>query len=214
MSRRGTAGFTLLEMLVAVSVLGLLSMSIARGLSLGSFAWTRATTHEHGAGRVRDGHQTLQQLIAAAYPAFASSSPDDRRIAFAGSPNELAFVTRLPQALGTPAMVDARLFVSGQTLFLAWRLDLPDSEHGGALPETTVALIPAISGIRFAYFSPDTGWQDVWANAPSLPRLIRLQMAGAGDHPIPWPDLCIEPRTTANSACLYDATDIACRRLN
>ena len=213
MTPHRTAGFTLLEMLVAVSVLGLLSMSIARGLGLGSFAWTRATAHEHDAARVRDGRQLLQQLIGAAYPAFAFAGPDDRRIAFAGSPDELDFVTRLPQALGTPAMVAARLFVANQTLFLAWRLDLPDSAQGGALPETTIALIPSIA-VRFAYFAPDAGWRDTWAGTVALPRLVRLQMADAGARHTSWPDLSIEPPTTANSACLYDATDIECRRLN
>ncbi len=214
MSRRRSAGFTLLEMLVAVSVLGLLSMSIARGLSVGSFAWARASMHNRDAARLRDARQLLQAILGGAYPAFASANLDDHRIAFAGGPEEINLITRLPQALGFPEMVAARLSVSDRSLIMSWRLDLPDAERGGPLPETVTVLIPGIGRAHFEYFSATTGWQNNWTGAASLPQSIRVQVEDAESGKGTWASFVAEPRVTANSACLYDATDIQCRRLN
>jgi len=201
-----TAGFTLLELLVAVAVLGLLSLSIARGLSLGSGAWSRAHTRTSQAERLRDATRLLRQLVAGAIPAFANSAPDDRTIAFAGTQDELHFITRLPPAAGTPATVAARLFVEDSNLILAWRLDLPRSDGPGLLPEDRRIIAQNIAALKFAYAGASAPWQDQWLGQTALPSLISIAIAG-------WPPLVAETRATATSACLYDASDIECRKV-
>lgn len=216
------AGFTLLELLVAVSVLGLLSISIARGLKLGSQGWTRAYAATWQADRMRDARRLLQQLVTAATPAFAkqiSSSGDfnDRSIAFTGTPEILALITRLPQSIsqqsgGMPLMVAARLSVENNSLVLDWRADLPRSDNGGPLPDSRLVAASHISAVRFAYFDPVNGWQTEWIGRTALPTLIRVTLQDNDARQTMWPALIMQTRANGTTACLYDATDLQCQR--
>jgi general secretion pathway protein J len=208
-----TAGFTLLELLVAVSVLGLLSVAIARGLSLGSDGWNRAHANTRQAGRLRDARRLLQQLVTAATPVFATQDLNDRTIAFAGDAQAMAMITRLPQSAGTPLMVAARLSVENHALVLDWRPDLPRSDTGGPLPNTRLVVAAHINAVRFAYFDPAQGWQTEWTGRTALPTLIRATMQDDDARQTLWPPLVMQTRATGTPACLYDSTDIECQRV-
>jgi general secretion pathway protein J len=216
------AGFTLLEMLVAISVLGLLSMSIASGLHVGSDGFIRARLHTATADRMAHADRLLKTLIAGTYPAFAEPNLDDRRIAFAGEPQNLTFITRLPQIIGSPAMVAARLHIAemdGQpALILDWRLDLPGADEQGSPPETSTVIATGVSGISLAYFgaaepNAPPAWQQSWADKTTLPSLIRITLQDDTQAKTPWPDLVAAPLATGNTACIYDPTDVECRRI-
>ena len=162
---------------------------------------------------MRDARRLLHQLIAGASPAFAQASLDDRRVAFTGAPEELDFITRLPPAAGGPAMVAARIFLVQRTVFLAWRLDIPRSDGDGTLPEQLLPIALHVQAIAFAYLDPTAGWQQNWSDRIQLPAAVRLTIQNDDDRHTLWPDLVIETRATANTACIYDATDIECRRI-
>jgi general secretion pathway protein J len=211
--RNRSAGFTLLELLVAISVLALLCLSIARGLHLGADGWTRAREHSAQAGRLRDARRLITQLIAGAIPAFADPSPDDRRIAFAGAPETMALITRLPPSAGTPLMAAARLYVENQTFTLAWHPDLPRADGGGQLPDTSTIIATHVAGVRFRYQDRAAGWHDDWSGQTELPRAIAITIADGDERRGIWPALIVEPRANGNTACLYDPSDIECRRV-
>jgi prepilin-type N-terminal cleavage/methylation domain-containing protein len=198
--KRGECGFTLLEMLVAICVLGLLTMGIARGLHLGAFSWSRAQTASDAAKQMRQARRLLEDLVGDAYPAFASANLQDHRIAFLGTPEAMALVTRRPASLGTPVTIAARLFLDAQTdtLVLAWRLDLPRAE------ENLAAVASHVAKMRFAY-AGGGGWQDRWEEQTALPAAIRISIEG-------WAPLVIATHATAATACLFESTDIECAR--
>jgi general secretion pathway protein J len=208
-----SAGFTLLELLVAISVLALLSLSIARGLHLGADGLTRARHHSSQAERTRDARRLIAQLIAGATPTFADPSPDDRRIAFAGTQDQLALITRLPPPLGTPLMVAAKLFVQNGALTLAWHPDLPRADGGGPLPDTATTIAPHIAGLRLSYQDQAAGWHDEWTGQTTLPRAIAIAITDDDERHTPWPALILEPRANGTTDCLYDPSDIECRRV-
>ncbi len=199
--------------MVAIAVLGLLSLSVAKGLQLGSDSFARANARSGEAERMRDSRRMLRQLIAGAAPAFAQASPDDHRVAFSGRPEEADFITRLPPAAGGPAMVAARLMLNQHTLCLAWRLDLPRSDGDGTLPEHLLPIALHVQDVAFAYLDSTSGWQQNWSGRTRLPTAIRLTIRSGDDRRTLWPDLVVETRATANTACIYDATDIECRRI-
>jgi len=198
--RRGDCGFTLLEMLVAICVLGLLTMGIARGLHLGAFSWSRAQNASDAAKQMRQERRLLRDLVSDAYPAFAGANLQDHRVAFSGTPEAMALVTRRPASLGTPVMIAARLFLDAQTstLALAWRLDLPRAE------ESVAVVAGHVAKMRLAY-EGGAGWQDRWEEQSALPAAIRISIEG-------WAPLVIATHATAATACLFESTDIECAR--
>jgi len=208
-----SAGFTLLELLVAVCVLALLSLSIARGLHLGADGWTRARQHSAQATRLRDARRLITQLIAGAIPAFADPSPDDRSIAFIGTPQTMALIARLPPSAGTPLMVAAHLFLDNQTLMLAWHPDLPRADGGGPLQDTTRIIATHIAGLRFSYQDQAATWHDLWTGQTTLPRAIAITITDDDARHSVWPALIVAPRANDTTDCLYDPTDIECRRV-
>jgi hypothetical protein len=198
-------------MLVAVCVLGLLTMGIARGLHLGSFSFSRAQHAADAARVMRHARRLLEDVVGGAYPAFASTNLQDHRVAFMGGPEAAALVTRRPASLGTPVMIAARLFLDEETKTLAvgWRLDLPRAD-GGVLPERVVPVAGHVAGVRFAY-AVGAGWQDHWVDQASLPAAVRISIVDADPHVV-WPPLVIATHATAATACIYDVTDIECAR--
>jgi general secretion pathway protein J len=216
------AGFTLVEILVAVALIGLLSSLIFGGIGFGARAWTkveRRTIEGTDIGAVQG---VLRRTIAAAFPAFTSSDPTDRSIAFDGEGGSLALIAPLPTAVEAGVMARERFFVAqngaAQALFMGWRLDLPSSDEGTPLAEQTVLLLDHVRKAVFDYFGPlddmqDPIWQASWTGRRSLPQMVRVRIE-RDDRSLPlWPDLISQPRVTTNPVCVYDPADVGCRRI-
>jgi general secretion pathway protein J len=209
---RTQAGFTLLEILVALCVLGLLSAAISRGLDLGALSFFRAQHETASAKRERDARRLLRDLIEGAAPEFASAGVQDRRIAFDGTADTVQLITRRPARLGSPVMIAARLFLATDgRLMLAWRLDLPRADGAGALPEAEAVVADHVGALRFAYAGGNE-WQKDWTGETTLPRQVGITVEDDDASHRVWPALTISPRATASPACVYDPTDSECAR--
>jgi general secretion pathway protein J len=220
--RRGAqAGFTLLEVLVALTLLGVLCVALFGAVHVGAVGWRRA---EQRSGAIEDAaavQGVLQRMIVTARPVFASADPTDATVAFDGAASSLALIGRLPDAIAPGLQGQQRLFVAerdGQrTLMLAWRLDLPAAD-GGELPETTVALLDHVRAVRFAYYGPSEDgaaarWSDTWEARAALPVLVRLHIERETGETGAWPDVVAGPVATVSNECRYTGPDAACHRM-
>lgn len=159
------AGFTLLELLVAIAVAALLAVLVGQGLRTGVLATERARDHAL-ATQDRAGLETvLRSRIGLAQPLV---DPDDREgaIRFVGDPSSIALVV-----LGPNGPVPGRITIGGDGL-----LSL-GGRFGGDL---TFALG---RGAVFTYFGrrrgdPAPGWTGRWERQRELPDLVRLSLPG------------------------------------
>jgi general secretion pathway protein J len=97
MSSRGARGFTLLELVLALAIVGALLVIMFGGLRVALAAWTvgerRTDVLEHERGLV----QLLSRSVSATYPYQAEDAGADQgRILFHGEPTQLSFVTLEP----------------------------------------------------------------------------------------------------------------------
>ena len=106
MSRRDAgAGFTLVELLIALTLVGLLATLVFGGVRLAARAWGRTDDRAAEAADRWAVANVLRDAIAGAYPAFASSDPRDRTIAFDGEAGSLTLLAPLPQAIAAGVTV-------------------------------------------------------------------------------------------------------------
>lgn len=188
-------GFTLLELLVAVTVLALLSAVLGGGVRFGLAAWQAG---ERRADRIETPaavHALLRRQIESAYP--LTRRRGEPVVTFEGTRDRLRFITTLPARLGVPGLADVTLYREGGTLRLAWQ---PLGEREAAARSAT--LMDGVEGIAIAYYggpartaSPD--WRDDWTEAGFLPALVRVTLRLSGGRP--WPDLVAAPAVTVDS---------------
>jgi|HubBroStandDraft_1064217.scaffolds.fasta_scaffold55765_2 general secretion pathway protein J len=186
-----TAGFTLLELLVVLAVMGALLVGLAQGLHFGVQLWDRQRQVLDSVSELDAADRALRGLIERMDPGGHLEMAD-----IDGTARTLRFTTELPMTAGAlrTRRAEAMLEVDRlHRLVLRW---IP-SPHGTPLvPEVPVetVLLNGVDHIEISYrpASPVAGWQADWQNAIP-PRLVRIHIAFARADPRTWPDIVTAP---------------------
>jgi len=91
---RKQAGFTLLELLVAITIVSLLSTTILFGWRIAANAWGRASELVEEQRRVAATHQVLQEQMAAMVPYSPWTRQGMQDVFFQGEPQTARFLSR------------------------------------------------------------------------------------------------------------------------
>lgn len=200
------AGYTLLELMIALTLLGFLTVLLFSGLKLGTRVWERSEDMTANSNRIRNIEHLLTDQIRQIYPKALPNSEID----FDGQPSVLHFLT---MASDNGAL--KRVTVSTTA----------DNAHGAlgeaASDELTIAvsaikpLLGPISSLSFAYFGQgkdesQASWHRVWSHQAHLPSLIRVSVALA-DRALVFPDLVVKPHIDADESCVLDQLTHDCQ---
>jgi general secretion pathway protein J len=173
------AGFTLLEVVIALSIVGTLVGIVVGGLRLGLAAWRQGDARAETLQRGRSVSQILIRTLAGTHPYRAGATePAAYRIVFEGTPDRLAFVTVTPP-LPTPTPVAfSAVTIEGEALGLTIQQRvLPAREPFERVPPALTD--PTVVAVRFRYLRPeDAIWQNRWdgAEEKSLPAAIEIAL--------------------------------------
>lgn len=185
MSRKG---LSILELLVALSVLSLIALGLAGSLQLGTRVWDRALAlGEHDTELVL--RTRLRGWIAEAYPPRRKA---DFETIFEGRPDRLEFHT-LAEIPSVPETHGLSVLLALEDSMLVMEVRYLDVE-GTVLKEEQRILTRNASSLRVRYFSGrrDTEtWADTWISRQNLPALVRISL-DPGSTPA-WPDMIVEP---------------------
>ena len=188
---RHQAGFTLMEILVALVVLGILMAGLGQGMRLGMAAWSRQAALVGATADLDGVDRTIRGLLTSATTGAIHGRND-----FAGAVDSVSFDGILPLAVATAGR-RARITLTlddKHRLMLRWESMLIDPNT--TQPATGEAVVAEnLDRVEFAYWQSgldSPGWRDRWT-ATTTPALIRLRLVFAGGDSRHWPDMVVAP---------------------
>lgn len=188
MRTRGTAGFTLLEIVVALAVFGFLLVGLSQTVRFGLTAWRQDARLSDRKTDLEAVDRTVRSLVEnlAAGDDAARSSIDGLADRFNG-----VTVLRTPGST-VPIRVEAGLAVSGRRLVLRWRPYHHDIALAPPAPAEETELMDGVSRLAIEYWRGSGSWVSSW-HEPDLPLLIRIRLSLAGKDAPHWPDIVVAP---------------------
>lgn len=183
---RAERGFTLLEMLVAVTALSLLMIALAQGVRTGIQIWNAQASRIAAPADFDAGVRVLREILTTV-PIEPAALGAPVSIDFKGRSDRLTLVGRLPTGLGATRLVDMTIARMADRVVIFWS---PHRHENADTPaqSTTTELIRNVQHLEFAYLgrprpSAPASWQSGW-DGPALPDLIRIGIElGDREHP-------------------------------
>lgn len=200
---RESAGFTLVEVLVAMTLLGLVSLALTGSLRLGGRAWDATEAAVAASGEVRAAQQLLRRAIEQAQPLLVSLSDGSSAVAFGGDRNGLGLVAPMPGHVGFGAFDSLRFEVvedlGRRDLVAVWDRFGPAGAAWAPSPSARrIVLLKGIAELRAVYFGseqPDAppAWREVWTARPTLPALVGVEVRFPSGDARRWPAFVARP---------------------
>lgn len=183
---RGTDGFTLIEVLVSLVLLGLVLALLSGAMRFARGTWDAAARLDREAGYDMAGG-FLRARLGEAMPLFEKAKGGVVRVAFQGGKEALRFVAPTPNG---PAGAGLYWFVlepgpgAGQTgartlLVKLAPFQAKPSESTIDTPFDDHVLVENVKSVAFRYFGRGTPratptWHEAWTRTDSLPDLVEL----------------------------------------
>jgi prepilin-type N-terminal cleavage/methylation domain-containing protein len=180
MTRRD-AGFTLIEVLVALGLSALVSLILLHGIRL---AATGLDRHTRAVERL-DTRQSLDDILRRALGA-AAAIPRGAGGAFIGQPDAIEFLGIADDSGPGLYRIDLAVDRGRGDLILRRRLAAPAGD-----PRAAASVVATkVRDFRLAYFGADAvnaapAWHDSWQQLTILPLMVRVILATDGDPPRP-----------------------------
>jgi general secretion pathway protein J len=199
MRARAQAGFTLLEVIVALVVLGFVLAGLAQATRFGISAWGLETRMADNAASLERMDRVLRQLIEQASPPVAA---DDKP--FEGQEHRLIFMTLLPDEPEAQPSRHAQVSVGvddHHRLVLRWQIHPNASLLGTQPARQEVVLADGMERIDLAYrqAASDGGkWSKTWGEA-TLPSVVQIHFVLSGGHHR-WPDMQVPTMLDTNGS--------------
>ena len=220
MRPRRAAGFTLIELVVAMALLGAMMVLIYSGLTFALRSWDAGEVNGRRTADRRIGENFLRRELAELFP-MRFKDPMAVKVAFLGEPGKLKFVSSRPAGITKGGLslvgVEVENGSAPRERHLVMRRAMPDDEAKDFAPleraERTV-LIEDVDSVQLAYFGTendftDPKWYDTWAFAERIPRLVRLRILSADTTLMA--EMVMRIELSEEAGCLENSFQRVCR---
>lgn len=187
------SGFTLLELLIAMTLMGLVLVIVYGGLNLGMRSWEAGEARAEQTNELRLVEDFVRSRLSESVGVFREDPDQGSVVAFEGDESRLTLVTPMLAYLGLGGLYLVRFEVveggEGARFSLRWQPYRPGSLELAEGEETV--LVDRVTGVRWTYFgsgepNAEPQWHDRWPNPFERPSLVRLDLEVGGE---PWPAL-------------------------
>ena len=194
------SGFTLIEMLVGLALLGLMTLVLFGALRFSIRSWDRAEMKTMQVIDLRIVEGLLRREIGTAFP-LRIGQVNENRIAFEGDGKQVHFVTALPAHLsgGGLSLValelvedrsEAKPDPPGKMLVLKHVIPDGDTRDFSALDKSDQSvLLKGLDDVEFEFFGRDNdqteaSWRNQWSISARTPALLRAKIKFAGSDEV------------------------------
>lgn len=196
---RKSAGFTLVELLLAITLMSILLGLTYTGLRAASRSSQRGEIMLAAGGEMRASHQFIRRQLNQMLPlSFAvAGDREETRIVFLGDAGSIQYVASMPGYLGSGGPQVQLIELAGGAdngvlQFSHALLQGYAEEH--MLDREPVIMLEDVKSGGFEFLGLDedgqpTGWTTSWDQTDKLPVAVRLNVEFSGDNHIQWPEL-------------------------
>ena len=188
---KATAGFTLIEVVITLTVLGFILLMISGTFRLGISAWERGESTRDEYQKVRIISQLISQQIKSAVPyKIKTQQAEGNYLAFEGKAQKVKFVSTLPiKGRHSGGWVYSIYEFKeggregGQLVLYEQRVLNKNFFEEDPEEELAVSLLEGVSSVRFEYYREEDseknqtgGWVEEWnaKEEKGLPRMFRM----------------------------------------
>jgi general secretion pathway protein J len=205
---RRNRGFTLIEVLIAMTLLSLMVVLLFGSLKICADSWEKGESKIAQVNEVAVVYHFFQRHLAVAKP-LRNNSQDDNRLTFQGGNQTVQFVSEFPASAGKAVpqlfalelkeQAGERLIQVTLTPFFA----AAEGQDFTPAPET-ITLVNQVKNFTLAYFGAEDNaedgvgsgiWQSEWLDRNSQPQLVKINIEL--ENGIFWPEMIIALKVTA-----------------
>jgi general secretion pathway protein J len=201
-------GFTLVEMLLAMTLMSMLMALAYGGLRASTRATDRGQVILEESGRIRMAHQFVRKQLNQMIPlVFMESEDQEQRSIFEGSSDRIRYVAPMPGYLGFGGpQVQELTFLRGEeglVLVISHAL-LQGFDEAKLYERAPIVLLDRIDQAEFQFLGLDeegelSAWSNVWEDPEKLPLAVSLDIEFNEEVYVRWPLLTASVRVDAQA---------------
>jgi general secretion pathway protein J len=217
---RRERGFTLIELVLALALLGTMMLFLYSGLTFGLRGWDAADVNGRRTADRRIAENFLRREVAELFP-MRWKDPMTLRLAFEGKADSLRFVSVRPAGISVTGLSLVGLAVeqdnAKRTRNLVMRRAAAGDEQkdfGPLAQGEATLLFENIDAVGFEYYGSendftDPKWVDSWEWVGRVPQLIRIRVRLTDGTSLP--EMIVKMMLSEEAGCLESQFQRVCR---
>ncbi len=202
-NRKNATGFTLIEVLIAMTLLSVMVALLFGSMKLCADSWQKGEAKIADVNDVAVVYQFFQHHLTTANPLWDDFSEENRTLAFQGHQQSLQFVSAFPASAKKSGLqlFSLKLMNEGDQNYIQVSIKpfFPIAK-GEEWQVEEVTLLNHVKDFSLSYFAidemqPEGTWQDEWFNMETMPRLVKIKIEL--DNGNFWPEMIFEIKSTS-----------------
>ncbi|MFI3154679.1 MAG: prepilin-type N-terminal cleavage/methylation domain-containing protein [Methylococcaceae bacterium] len=193
-------GFTLIEVLIAMTLLSIMVVLLFSSLRICAQSWEQGENKITEVNEVAVVYNFFQRHLSSAIPLWDDfTKKEERTFSFQGKKQSLQFVSAFPASAGRSGMqlfsIEQQQEDDEQVIKVTLTPFFPAAE-GEEWQSEEVVLLRHVSDFSLSYFGVavddggENSWQDEWLERDAQPQLVKISIST--ENGVFWPEIIIE----------------------